>query len=315
MDKIETIRAFLAVAQEGSFTGGARRLGLSTKLVSKRVAGLEARLGAQLFARTTRSVSLTDAGQAYRDRAGGLIDQFDELDATLRERQDALAGQIRMTAPTGFGSHPLPEALAPFMARHPQLDIRLFLSNARVDLAAEGYDLAIRVGAPADSSLIVRRLAPMPFVICAAPDYLARAGAPQTPNDLSHHACLIDESLTEPRLWRFQSAAGSDGSAGSTRRRDIAVRVSGRVWANAPAALAGMAMAGVGIARSPAYAVADAIRAGRLTPLLTRYASGDAALCALYPPNRRLPTRVRALIDHLAEYFSAASWMGLNADD
>ena len=125
MDRIEAIRAFLAVAQEGSFTGGARRLGLSTKLVSKRVAALEARLGAQLFARTTRSVSLTDAGQAYRDRAGGLIDQFDELDATLRARQDTLAGQIRITAPTGFGSHPLPDALAPFIEQNRQVEVQL----------------------------------------------------------------------------------------------------------------------------------------------------------------------------------------------
>ncbi|MDJ0684071.1 MAG: LysR family transcriptional regulator [Alphaproteobacteria bacterium] len=312
MDRIEAMRAFLAVAQEGSFTGGARRLGLSTKLVSKRVAALEARLGAQLFARTTRSVSLTDAGQTYRDRAGGLIDQFDELDATLRARQDTLAGQIRITAPTGFGSHPLPDALAPFIERNRQVEVQLFLSNARLDLAAEGYDLAIRVGAPADSSMIVRRLAPMPFVICAAPDYLARAGAPRRPSDLSHHECLIDESLAEPRIWRFRPVndrSARNDRGGSRPKREVAVRVAGRLRANAPAALAGLALAGAGVARSPAYAVADAIHEGRLTSLLTDYASADAALCALYPPNRHLPTRVRALIDHLADHFSAAPWV------
>ncbi len=299
MDRIDMVRAFLAVAQEGSFTGAARRLGLSVKLVSKRVAALEGRLGAQLFARTTRSVSLTDAGRACRARAAPLVEQFDEFDDALRDRQGALAGPIRVTAPTGFGSHRLPVALTPFLAAHPQVEVHLALTNARVDLAAEGFDLAIRVGAPGDSSLIGRRLAPMPFIVCAAPSYLARAGAPASPADLALHVCLIDENSAEPAVWRFRPAGGG---------AETAVRVGGRIRANAPAPLAAFALAGLGIARSPAYVVAEAVAAGRLTHLLADHETGDAALYALYPPNRHMPLRVRALLDHLAASFSATRW-------
>lgn len=299
MDRIDTLRAFLAVAQEGSFTGAARRLGLSVKLVSKRVAALETRLGAQLFARTTRSVSLTDAGRACRDRASPLVEQFDEFDDALRDRQGALAGTIRITAPTGFGSRRLPAALAPFLAAHPQVEAQLSLTNARVDLAAEGFDLAIRVGAPGDTSMIGRRLAAMPYIVCAAPSYLARAGAPSRPADLAGHDCLIDENAAEPAVWRFRPAAGGE---------ETAIRVAGRIRANAPAPLADFALAGLGVARSPAYVVAEAVAASRLTALLPAFATGDAALYALYPPNRHLPTRVRTLIDHLAAHFGAARW-------
>lgn len=300
MDRIDTLRAFLAVAREGSFTGAARRLGVSVKLVSKRVAALEGRLGAQLLARTTRSVSLTDAGRACRDRAAPLVEQFDEFDDALRDRREALAGAIRITAPTGFGSRRLPAALAPFLAAHPQVEAHLSLTNARVDLVAEGFDLAIRVGAPGDSSMIGRRLAAMPFIVCAAPAYLARAGTPTRPADLAAHACLIDENSADPAVWRFRPVGGG---------AETAVRVAGRIRANAPAPLAEFALAGLGVARSPAYVVGEAVAAGRLTPLLTDHATGDAALYALYPPNRHMPMRVRALLDHLAEWFSATRWI------
>jgi DNA-binding transcriptional LysR family regulator len=304
MDRIDTLRAFLAVAQEGSFTCAARRLGLSVKLVSKRVAALEGELGAQLFARTTRSVSLTDAGRACRDRASPLVEQFDEFEDALRDRQGALAGTIRITAPTGFGSRRLPAALAPFLAAHPQVEAYLSLSNRRVDLAAEGFDLAIRVGAPGDTSMIGRRLASMPFIVCAAPDYLARAGTPTCPTDLASHSCLIDENAVDAALWRFRPAAGG---------AEVAVRVSGHIRANAPAPLADFALAGLGIVRSPAYVVGEAVGAGRLRPLLSDHATGDAALYALYPPNRHMPMRVRALLDHLAIWFAATRWVSTAA--
>ncbi|SEA85283.1 LysR family transcriptional regulator [Rubrimonas cliftonensis] len=306
MDRIEMMQAFLAVAQEGSFTAGARRLGVSTKLASKRVAALESRLGAQLFARTTRSVTLTDAGDAYRARAAPLVEQFGELDDALRERQSALAGQIRVTAPTAFGSQRLPGALAAFMAAHPQVSVQLQLTNARIDLVAEGFDLAVRVGAPGDSSLIGRRLAATPLVVCAAPAYLARAGTPLLPAELAAHDCLIDESFAEPTTWRFRAALpGDDRSAGA---QEAAVRVSGRLRANAPAPLAEFAVAGMGIARAPAYIVAEAVADGRLTALLQDFPAIEIALYALYPPNRHMPARVRALIDHLARHFGAARW-------
>ncbi|SEB05055.1 LysR family transcriptional regulator [Rubrimonas cliftonensis] len=302
MDSMDMMRAFLAVAREGSFTGGARRLGVSTKLVSKRVAALETRLGAQLFARTTRSVSLTDAGRDCSLRAAPLVEQFAELEDALRDRRTALSGEIRITAPTAFGSQRLPGALGAFMTAHPQVSVRLDLTNARIDLAAEGYDLAVRVGAPGDSTMIGRRLAATPLIVCAAPDYLARAGAPERPADLASHDCLIDQNFTDPAIWRFLPARPAADAA------EIAVRVAGRVHANAPAPLADFAIAGLGVARLPAYIVAEAVADGRLVALLPQHRATEIALFALYPTNRHLPTRVRALIDHLVAYFGAARW-------
>lgn len=302
MDTIETMRAFLAVVHEGSFTGGARRLGLSPKLVSKRVAALETRLGTQLFARTTRSVSLTDAGETCRQRLQPMIEQFDELEASLREHHTTLAGPIRMTAPTAFGSHHLTRSLGRFMARHPEVSVKLHLTNARVSLTEDGFDLGVRIGKLADSNMIARRLAPMPLVACASGDYLARAGRPERPTDLSRHDCLIDENSSDPKSWRFQENG-----------RYFTVRVNGRFWGNAPASLAEMAVAGLGIAHCVAYVVAEPIIDGRLIPLLREFQNTESGLYAVYPPNRHLPARVRALLDHLAAEFHAAPWARLTA--
>lgn len=292
MDKIETIRAFMAVAQEGSFTAAGRRLGLSTKLTSKYVAKLEDNLSTQLFNRTTRSVALTDVGTAYLERCRPIIEQIDELDALVQERQSSLAGPIRMTAPTGFGSHNLTQALAPFMQAHPAVEIDLKLSDHRVALVEEGFDLAVRVGLLRDSTLIARKLADMPLVVCASPDYLAAHGRPRDPKALSTHTCLIDENPADATAWRFHAGA-----------RDFVVKVSGRFRANAPAAIANMAVGGLGIARCPHYVVGPALNDGSLEQLFSEYETDGFGLYALYPPNRHLTTRVRAVIDHLAQHF------------
>ena len=170
MDTIETIRAFTAVAQEGSFTAAARRLGMSTKLASKYVQQLEARLETQLFNRTTRSVALTDVGTAYLERCRPILEQFDELDALVKERQTSLAGPVRITAPTAFGSTKLTQALIPFMLAHREVAIDMKLTDNRVALVEEGFDLAIRVGVLRDSTLIAKKLADMPMIASATVD-------------------------------------------------------------------------------------------------------------------------------------------------
>lgn len=296
MDKLATMRSFVAVAREGSFTAAARRLGVSTKLVSKHVQDLEAELRTQLLRRTTRSVSLTDVGGAYLERCRPILDQIDELDALVQEKQERLAGPIRVTAPTAFGGTELADALAPFLRRHPDVEIELRLSDTRVALVEEGVDLAVRIGALRDSTLVARKLSDMPLVLCAAPDYLAAEGRPLTPQALATHRCLIDENVAEARHWRF-------------RRGDetVVVEVSGPLRANAPSALMRLAQRGLGIARLPAYVADRALAEGRLERLAPDWRTLDFGLYALYPPNRHLTARVRALIDHLATRF-AGRW-------
>jgi len=293
MDTIECMRAFVGVAQEASFTGAGRRLGLSTKQVSKYVGQLEERLEVQLFNRTTRNVALTEVGAAYLDRCRPLLEQFDELESAVQERSESLAGTIRMTAPTGFGSSRLVDALQPFSAEHPRVTVDLRLSDHRVALVEEGFDLAVRIGTLRDSSLVARKLATMPLVVCASPDYLARRGRPQHPAALATHNCLIDDNMREPETWRFVDDDGDER----------AVRVSGTFRTNAPRALASMALGGVGIARCPLYAVESALDEGRLERLFRGQEGIVFGLYAIYPPNRHLTARVRALIDHLRGYF------------
>lgn len=292
MDRIETMRAFSAVAQEGSFTAAARRLGMSTKLVSKYVQQLEAKLETQLLNRTTRSVSLTDVGAAYLGRCRSILEQVDELDSLVRERQTSLAGPIRITAPTGFGSTKLAQALIPFMLAHRDVSVDLQLSDNRLALVEEGFDLAVRVGALRDSTLIAKKLAAMLLIVSAAPAYLEKHGRPKDPKALATHDCLIDDNHSDATVWRFNAAEG-----------EVSVKVSGTFSANAPSVIAQMAVGGLGIARSPHYVVEAALEDGRLERLLPAFTTGAFGLYALYPPNRHLTARVRALIDHLAETF------------
>ena len=293
MDTIDGMRTFAAVAQEGSFTGAARRLNMTTKLASKYVGQLEERLNAQLFNRTTRSVALTDVGRAYLERCRPLLDQFDELEAVVQERQSELAGPIRMTAPTGFGSVNLIGALAPFQKEHPNVSIELHLNDRHASIIEEGFDVAIRIGALRDSSLIARRLAWMRVCVVAAPDYLERAGTPNHPNALSSHNCLVNHAIQDSFHWRFHM----DGE-------EIRVPVSGTFQADAPRAAAEMAAAGLGITICPYYAIEPFLKRGALQILFPHHEAVRFGLYAVYPPNRHLTARVRGLIDHLAAKFN-----------
>ena len=291
MDTIEGMRVFAAVAAEESFTRGARRLGITTKLASKYVRQLEVRLGCQLLNRTTRSVTLTDVGQAYYDRCGPLLEQFDEVEDAVRDRHKAPAGRIRMTAPTGFGEQILTPALAAFLRRYPEIRIDLTLTNATLSLVEEGLDLAIRVGSPGDSTMMARKLAPMRIVYCASPDYLARNGRPNSPAALADHACLIDSNFHNGNQWPYLEA-------GETRR----VKVAGPFSVNTPKAACDMAVAGLGISLTPHYAAAPRVAEGALELLFEDCELDAFGVYALYPHNRHLSARIRRLVDYLAEY-------------
>lgn len=295
MDTIEGMRTFVAVASQGSFTGGAKRLAISTKLASKYIRQLEERMGVQLFNRTTRSVSLTETGTAYFARCVPLLEQLDELESLVQERQAELAGLIRITAPTGFGSTHLTKALLPFQASHPNITLDLHLADHYVPMIDEGIDLAIRFGRLQDSSLMARKLMDMRIVFCASPQYLAEHGTPKTPADLSSHRCLLRSSRKDPNSWRFKL----DGKIET-------IRVQGPFTSNAPLAVARMAVGGLGIGTLPLYTAEPFLENGTLKLLFEEQEADVTGLYAVYPPSRHLTSRVRALIDHLVTAFSGA---------
>ncbi|ASJ74111.1 LysR family transcriptional regulator [Granulosicoccus antarcticus] len=298
MDTIESMRTFAAVAAEQSFTGGGKRLDISTKLASKYVQQLETRLGVQLFNRTTRSVRLTDIGLAYLERCQPLLDQFEELEGLVQTRHSELAGRIRISAPSAFGSSELVAALAPFQMTHPKVSIDLHLSDKRVALIEDGHDLAVRFGKLEDSSLIARRLLDMRMVTVVSSQYLELHGEPEKPEALASHDCLIQQSSTTPEHWKFMGAGG-------TRT----VRVNGSFRANSPRAIAHMAAQGLGIGRCPKYVADPFLKSGELQLLFEEMETSEFALYAVYPPNRYLTVRIRALIDHLVSFYADPSAM------
>ena len=292
MDTIIGMRTFVAVAAHTSFTEVARRVGISTKLASKYVGQLEERLDAQLFHRTTRSVTLTETGAAYYERCLPLLEQFDELEGLVQEKQSELAGRIRITAPTGFGALRLVQMLKPFQTAHPKVSVELHLSDHHVSLVDEGFDLAIRFGALKDSSLVARKLMDMRIVCCVSPAYLNTYGEPRDVSALSTHNCLLHIIAGNPDQWEFKGPQGH-----------MTISVSGNFHANSPLAVANMAADGLGIGRVPLYIVQPFLDDGRLQLLFEKEETKVIGLYAVYPPSRHLTARIRALIDHLATQF------------
>lgn len=294
MDRIDALRLFSAVAELESFTRAADRLGLTPGAASKQIAALEERMQARLLERTTRSVRLTDAGQALLDRVEPWLAEYDAIENGLAAEQAAAAGVLRVSAPVDFGAERLVGPVTAFMARWPSVEVRLDLSDRMVDLVDEGYDLGVRIGHLTDSSLIAKRLTEAPMAVVAGPSYLAGAGTPSHPSDLSAHDCIIDRNKPAPNLWRFQR--GGD---------EVEVKVKGRMSLNGARAAVAAACAGAGVACAPAWAAADAVKQGRVVELLTDWSADDRDLWAVFPSNRYLAHRVRLFVDHLADWFKA----------
>ncbi|MFT4677199.1 MAG: DNA-binding transcriptional LysR family regulator [Candidatus Azotimanducaceae bacterium] len=295
MDRIDSMRVFQEVARHGSFTGAAEVLGKPVQTVSKAVRQLETQLKVLLFDRTTRSVALTDTGQAYLDQCQDLLDQFDELESSVHRAHDAPKGRIRMTAPTTFGEQNLLPILASFLSLYPDIRVELSLSNRKVSLIDEGIDLAIRIGRLNDSSLIARHLAPMRKVVCAAPEFLSRHGAPDNPLELNGYPCLIDTNFEDAHHWPFSIDAET-----------VRVEVAGPFSANTPEATRQMAVAGLGIAMCPMYVIDQDLKNGALIALFETFEPPEMGVYALYPHRRHLSTRVRALVTHLEQVFSGS---------
>ncbi|TNF21161.1 MAG: LysR family transcriptional regulator [Rhodobacteraceae bacterium] len=293
MDRLECDRMFLAVMEAGSFTGAAAKLGTSSGQASKLLSRLEGELGVRLLNRTTRSVSPTEAGRAYFDRLKPLVDELEALDLDIRNISQSPRGRLRLTAPLTFGTLELAPALNAFAALYPEIELDVSFSDRVVNVVDEGFDLAIRVGRPGDSSLIIRKLCAVRIVVVAAASYLEKRGTPKEPSDLAHHACIIDTNFREPNRWPFR-----------TRDGDVeAVNVSGRIrYSNAEACLQA-AVLGLGIACVPAFVAADALRSGEVTRLLSPFETEPYDVHVLYPHNRHLAAKVRLLVNFLAERY------------
>jgi DNA-binding transcriptional LysR family regulator len=280
MDRLECDRMFVAVVEARSFTGAAIRLGTSSGQASKLVSRLEAELGVRLLNRTTRAVSETEAGRAY----------FDNLDLAIRNVAQTPRGRLRLTAPLTFGTMELARALNDFAAGYPEIELEVSFSDRVVNLVDEGFDVAVRVGRPSDTSLISRKLCDVRIVLVGAEIYLAAHGEPSTPEDLLRHACIIDTNFREPGRWPFRSADGET----------IAVPVTGRLhYSNAEACL-GAAEAGLGLAYVPSFVAGPAIASGKVRALLTSFEAEPFGVHALYPHSRHLAAKVRVLVDFLA---------------
>ncbi|TRY28782.1 LysR family transcriptional regulator [Aliiglaciecola sp. M165] len=290
MDTIDGMKTFVAVASKNSFTQGAILAGLSTKLASKYIAQLEDKLGAQLFNRTTRNVSLTDTGAAYLKRCIPILEQLDELENDIHDRQKTLSGPIRIAAPTGFGSSELINLIQPFIALHPEVEIDLNLSDQRVAIVEEGIDLAFRFGKLNDSNLVAKKLTEMRMVVFASHQYLSRFSRLKDPHALSTHNCLIQKSSIDPNHWQFDIQGKIES-----------IPVSGNFSANSPRAVASMVVAGEGIGRCPIYTVEPFLAANKVEILFEDMEVPGFSLYAIYPQSRHLTSRVRALIDFLVE--------------
>lgn len=292
MDRLDEINAFIAVADARSFTHAARRLEVSSAQVSKLVARLENRLGARLLNRTTRDVSLTDTGRAFLDRARQVLEDFNTLESSVTE-QAGPRGTLRISAPVTFGAAELVPALLEFAAAYPEVSLDVTSTDRMVNLVEEGFDVAVRIGLLSDSSLVARKLAAVRMVTCAAPAYLARAGAPTTIGELTAHEAVIDTNLADPTLWRF----GVEGQPAD-------VRVRGRLRFSGARACVAAAVAGFGVTRVPAFAAAEDLRAGRLKALLCNFEPEQIHVHAVYPHARHLAPKVRAFVDFLAQRYA-----------
>jgi DNA-binding transcriptional LysR family regulator len=285
MDRLAAERMFVKVVETGGFARAAARLGTSSGQASKLVARLEADLGVKLLNRTTRALSLTEAGQAYADRLRGLIEAFDDLATEVQNAAVAPQGRVRLTAPLSFGTIRLAPLLARFAADYPDIGLDVQFSDRIVNLVDEGFDAAIRVGTPTDAALTGRRLCSAQVIVVAAPAYLDRYGTPETPAQLRGHRCIIDTNFRDPHQWTFR---------GGQR-----VPVAGPLaFSNASACLAA-AEAGLGIACLPDFVAEHSLQAGHVRAILTEAQDVPLGVFALYPSGRFLPAKVRVLVDFM----------------
>ena len=291
MADLAALQTFIAAARSGSFAAAARQLGISPAMVGRRIQALEERYASRLIERTTRSQRLTELGSQFLARAEAVIAASEELDELAQPETAPLSGRIRLSGPTTIGIKRLSLIAARFSAMHPDVVIEMSLTDRRVDLVEEGYDLAVRVGELQPSTMIARRVGTYRFVCCAAPAYLARFGKPAHPDQLIRHNCVLSLLLTPRNRWAFLRPDGTPFS----------VPVQGNVEIDNGDALRIAALAGAGIICSPLDLVADDLESGALVRVLGDWALSTRPIYTIHPSRRLVPRRVTAFIEAVAE--------------
>ncbi|WP_085025478.1 LysR family transcriptional regulator [Ensifer aridi] len=297
MDRQEAMTVFLAVVEEGDFSAAARRLRMTPSAVSKIIGRLEARLGVRLLQRSTRSISPTTEGNSYAESVRRILGDMEEAELAIQPGAEP-RGRLRVSLPSAFGHRLIVPMLPVFIGRYPAIELELDFTDAIVDLVNGDADVAVRVAAQGDSTLVTRRLAPNRRIICAAPDYLERHGTPEKPDDLLKHVCLGITSRGGLNVWEFDEASGHR-----------AMRIRSSIEASSTEALRRLALAGMGIVRLSDMLVGPDIRAGRLKPVLTECNRAEAEpISVVYPHRRFLSPRVRVFVDFLVEQFARPWW-------
>lgn len=293
MNSLTEISIFVKVVELSSFTAAAEALEMSQPVVSKAVTRLEEKLGVRLLNRTTRRLSLTEAGAELYRRSVRALAEIEDAELEIARFQTEPRGTLRVSAPMSFSILHLGSLLPSFIERYPGVSVELHLDDRQVDLVEEGYDVAIRVGRLQDSNLVARRLTPCRQVLCASPSYLAKHGTPERPEDLLAHNCIVYSLLSTPREWRFTDVAGETH----------VVPINGALQSNNGLVNRAAAVAGAGIVLLPAFYIGEELRSGQLKAVLCDFKPIDLAIYALYPERRNLTPKVRAFVDFLATKF------------
>jgi DNA-binding transcriptional LysR family regulator len=285
---------FVQVVEAGSFAAAAKALGQTRAAVSKQIAALEERVGAQLLQRTTRSMQLTEIGAEFYARCARIAEEAAEAERAVASLQGAPRGLLRVVAPITFGLRHLAPLVAPFLAAHPEIRLELSLSDAPPDWSADRVDAAVRIAPRADSGHVAHLLAASPHAVVAAPAYFAEHGVPRTPDELREHACLLYSSLPTPSLWRF--------------RRGRTIRVTGRLSVNHGETLRRAVLDGAGIAYMPRFIIGEDVAAGRLATALDDHVWSAQKIFLVHPRGRNLAPKLRAFVDFVVPRFQPAPW-------
>jgi DNA-binding transcriptional LysR family regulator len=289
---------FAKVAEAGSFARAADELELSKATVSKAVSRLEARLGASLFHRTSRRLSLTESGRAALERANRILAEGEAVEEETAAQSVIPRGLVRLAAPVSFGLLHMADILPDFLARYPEVTLDVNLADHKVDLVADGYDLAVRIAQLQDSSLLARKLCDMRIMLVGSPRYFEAFGKPEHPRDLAQHRCFTYANVENPDVWRFTNAAGEEQN----------VTVAGPMRVNSSESLSASLRAGLGVALQPEFICWRDLREGGLETAMCDWRPPTPALHIVSPPGRLRPMRVKVLMDFLAERLAAAPW-------
>ncbi|GLQ51825.1 LysR substrate-binding domain-containing protein [Dyella flava] len=296
MDRFGVLSAFVAVVEHGGFAPAARRLGVAPSSLTRQLNALEESLGTRLMNRSTRTVTLTEAGEQYYEDARRILEALESADRTVSESAGPPSGLLRVTMPVAFGGLHVAPALSAFLRQFPGMRLDIGLTDTVVNLVEDRIDVAIRLGSLASPNLIARQLAPHRRVICASPDYLEEHGIPKEPQDLAHHNCLLFDYLTGESTWTLVR----DG-------KSVKVSVSGNLRANGSVLLREAAIGGAGLVLMPTWLVGQDIAAGRLVPVLEPWAPSlgaeRGAIWAVYLPSRRGSKKVAVFLDFLIQHF------------